>query len=486
MMALGNALVAMMLLFPAGPHDENPWKEKVPAAVERAQSNPTVAALKDAFDVTWRADDWQAAESLVELARKKHLDAPELRGLVVRALWRAGHVAEAEEAARRIPPDTTDHVALRTLLELDLARGETSKAAELAARLRKLAPLTSEDLYQIYGAEFAMNRLAGLPDLLRQAQKITDPRNGYPETVVGEAIEGVADFLAAVGTAPLNQVVQPGAAPMPPLVMLNLPSCEAFINGHGPYRLIVDTGGSIMLALDQAVADEIGLRSLGTASVRGVSGKLETGQSLVDELKIGTLTCRRVITRTFDVRGAIMNAADGIIGTGVFWQARLTLDFAGGQLVVSPSRDEPGAGKPVDLRLVSDAKLMGLVKLEGQPAVGMFDTGADAVALAPSRLKRLFPDRKVETISPGLALGVGGDQTPKISLGAGVRLEVAGRTLENYSGLGLDVLDTTLGPELGIQTDILLGMPLFRDMKSCTVDFPRCKMWIEWLAQRAM
>jgi hypothetical protein len=474
-------LVALMLLFPAGPQAENPWQEKVPAAVARAQSKPTVAALRDAFDVTWRADDWQAAEGLVELARQKHADAPELRGLIVRALWRAGRIADAEAAGKRIPADTSDRVALRMLLELDLARGRTARAEECAARLRKLTPLSAEDLYQIYGAEFASNRLEGLPGLLRQAEKITDPRNGYPETIVGEAIEGVADFLAAVGTAPLNQVAQPGAAPMPPLVMLNLPSCDVFINGHGPYRVIVDTGGSIIFALDQAVADEVGLKSLGTASIRGVSGKQETGQSLVEELKIGTLTCRRVITRTFDVRGAIMNAADGVLGTGVLWQARMTLDFAGGQLIVSPSRDAPGPGTPVDLRLVSDAKLMALVKLEGQPAVGMFDTGADAVALAPSRLKRLFPDRKIETISSGMALGVGGDQMPKISLAAGVRLELAGRKFENYGGLGLDVLDTTLGPELGIQTDILLGMPLFREMKSCTVDFPRCKMWIDWL-----
>ncbi len=482
MMSPGNVLmVVMMFLFPAGPQPENPWKEKVPAAVERAQAKKTVAALRDAFDVTWRADDWQAAEGLVALARQKHAHAPELRGLIVRALWRAGRIAEAEEAAQRIPADTTDHVALRMLLELDLAHVRSAPAAEHAARLRKLTPHTAEDLYRLYDADFALGRLAGLPDLLRQAQKLTDPRNGYPETIVGEAIAGVPEFLAQIGTAPLNQVAQTGAAPMPPLVMLNLPSCDAFINGHGPYRLIVDTGGSIIFALDQAVADEIGLKSLGQASIRGVSGKQETGQSLVDELQIGTLTCRRVMTRTFDVRGAIMNAADGILGTGIFWQARLTLDFAGGQLVVSPSRDEPGPGTPMDVRLVSDAKVMGLVTLEGQPAVGMFDTGADAVALAPSRLQRLFPDRKVETISPGLALGVGGDQTPKISLGAGVRLELAGRRYENYSGLGLDVLDTTLGPELGVQTDILLGMPLFRDMKSCTIDFPKCKMWIDWL-----
>jgi predicted aspartyl protease len=471
----------MMFLLPGGPQPENPWKDKVHDAVERAQNEDTIAALRDAFDVIWRADDWPAGAVLADQALRRHPGAAELRGLITRALWRAGRIPEAEALAAQIKPVGADHVALRSALELSLARGQTDRAARLAARLERLTPHTAEDLYQLYGARFALNKLDGVPELLRQAEKLTDPRNGYPESFVAEAIEGVADFLAAVGPAPLNQVAQPGAVPMPPLVMLNLPSCEVFINGRGPYRMIVDTGGSIMLALDQAVADEIGLKSIGKASVRGVSGKQETGQVLVDELHLGTIKCRRVIARTFNVRGAVMNAADGVLGTGLFWQARMTLDFAGGQLVVSGSGDETAAGAPLDLRIVSDAKLMALVKLEGQPAVAMLDTGADAVAVAPSRLKQLFPDRKVASIAPGLALGVGSDQMPKISLGSGVKLEIAGRTYDNYSGLGLDVLDDVLSPAIGVQTDILLGMPLFRDMKSCTVDFPKCQMWIDWL-----
>lgn len=474
-------MVLMMFLWPAGQQPENPWKEKVAAAVERAQAEGSIPALREGLDVAWRADDWQAGLLLAGHVQAKHRDAPELRGMVARALWRAGRIADAEKLIAEVAPDSDDRIALRVALEQSLARGRTADAGELAARLEKLAPHTSEDLYQLYGARFALGRLEELPDLLRKAEKLTDPRNGYPENFVAEAIEGVADFLAAAGPAPLNQVVQPGAAPMPPLVMLNLPSCDVFINGRGPYRMIVDTGGSIMLALDQAVADEIGLKSLGKATVRGVSGKQETGQVLVEDLQIGTIRCRRVITRTFDVRGAVMNAADGVLGTGLFWQARMTLDFTGGQLIVSPSRDEPGPGTALDVRVVSDAKLMTLVTLEDQPAIGLLDTGADAVAVAPSRLKSLFPDREIQTIAPGLAIGVGSDQMPKISLGSGVKLEIAGRRYDNYSGLGLDVLDEILSPAVGIQTDILLGMPLFRDMKSCTVDFPNCKLWVDWL-----
>jgi predicted aspartyl protease len=474
-------VVAIMLLLPAGSQPENPWKEKVPAAIQRAEQNQTPAAFQEALDVAWRADDWQAGLRLAEQALAKHPDQAELRGPIVRALWRAGQIERAESLAAKIPADTDDRVSLRSLLGIHLARGQATQAEQLAQRLETLQPQTAQDLYYVLEARLTRNRLDGLADLLRRAERLTDARNGYPDIYVAEEIEGVAEFLEAVGTAPLNQIVQPGAAPMPPLVMLNLPSCEAYINGRGPFRLVVDTGGSIMVALDQQVADEIGLKSAARATVRGVSGKQETSQALIEDLQIGTIKCRRVLTRVFDVRGAIMNAADGILGTGVFAQGRMTLDLAGGQLAVSPSREEAGPGQPVELRIVGDAKLMAMVTLEGQPANALLDTGADAVALAPSRLKKLFPDRPIQKFSPGLALGVGSEQMPEISLGSGVELVIAGRRYKNYGGVGLDVLDDILSPVMGIQTDILLGMPTFRDMRSCTVDFPRCKMWIDWL-----
>ena len=473
--------VVLMLLIPAGEPPENPWKEKVAAAVRRAEHGASVAALREALDVTWRADDWWAGLKLAQQALKRHHQRGELLGMVVRALWLAGQIEEAERLGAGILPKTADHVALRAAIELGLARRNTAAAEKFAAQLEELKTHAAEDLYEIFNVRLSSNRLNGAADLVRQAERATDPQNGYPENYVGESIEGVADFLDAVGAAPLNQITEFGTAPMPPLVMLNLPSCEVYLNGHGPYRMVVDTGGSITLALDQAVADEVGLKSFGKASVRGVSGKQESSQVLVDDLQIGTIKCRRVVGRAFDVRKAIMNAADGIVGTGIFTDGRMTLDFAKGELAISRSSEQPGPGKATELLLVSDAKLIVPVTVEDKPGVAMLDTGADVVALAPSSLKRLFPDRKVEKFNPGMALGVGSEGTPAVSIGSGVTLQLAGRTFENSGGLGLDVLDDVLSPVIGVQIDILVGMPTFRDMKSCTVDFERGKMWIDWL-----
>jgi hypothetical protein len=468
-------LAALMLLISGSDQPDNPWKAKVPKDVPQ-----TAAGLKDALEAAYRADDWQAGLRFAQAAMKAHADEPKLRGMIVRALSRAGHLEEAETRAKEIPRDTRDPVALRELIAMEAAQGHLDAAGRLADRLESVRPQTAEDLMAVSSVRFAANRLHGLADLVRRIEKLLDPNHGYPETFFDEAVDGVADFLAAVGVQPLNQIAEPGAAAMPPLVLLNLPSCDVLINGRGPYRMVVDTGGSVIVALDQAVADELGLKSVAKSTLRGASGKTDCGQVLLDELRIGTIRCRRVICRTFDVRAAVLNAADGVLGTGIFMQGRMTLDLAGGQLHVARSSDSPGPGQAVDMRLVSDAKLILPVKLDNRPALALLDTGADVVATAPSVLKDLFPDREIPTFNPGVAVGIGSGENMEISFSSGATLRLGGREFKNYGGLGLDVLDKTLGPALGVRIDMLLGMPMFREMKSCTVDYARCKMWIDW------
>jgi len=472
-----------MLFVPGCQKAEHSSQAAVAPPASRVTETPGAAALREALDVAWRGDDWSAGLRLARRALDEQPDAVELRGRIARALWRAGRIEEAAQLAARIPADTSDPIALRALIVLHLARGQREPAARLADRLEALPARGAPDLYHILAARAASGRWDGLAKLARQLEQAADPAHGYPETYYREETQGLPAFLEAVGPGGLNQVAQNGSAPMTPLVLVGLPSCEVRINGHGPYRMAVDTGGSVTVALDEAVAEEIGLKSLSKGTVRGASGRQDTGYALIDDLQIGAIKCRRVMTIVFGVRAAIMNAADGIIGTGIFNDGRMTLDFAGAQLVVSASRAEAGPGRDTDLWLVGDAKLVTPVTLQGQPALAMLDTGADVVALAPSRLAELFPGREVQKITPGMGLGVGNTELPAISLNPGVDLTIAGRRHENYSGLGLDALDTALSPVMGVQTDVLVGMSLFREMRSCTVDYPRCKLWIDWLAR---
>jgi hypothetical protein len=473
-------MVTVMFLFPAGPEPENPWKAKVAAAVQKAERARTIAAYRGALDIAYRADDWQAALALAQAAASEYPDEPTLAGRITRALWRGGRIAEAERLVDALDVNTSDPVALTCAIEISLARGAYARATDAARRLELLGPQSAVEHYYLLALRLEQDRLEGLPAQLRQAAQLVDPANGYPEIYLEEMLDGLPEFFEAIGTEPINQITSHGSAEMPMLALLRLPYCLATINGAGPYRLIVDTGGSITLALDDDIARELKLKSLGSASIRGISGKQDSEQALVKELRIGTIACRRVMTRTLALPDMIATATDGIVGTGVFARGRMTLDFAHARLEVAPTSNQPARGNRAAVRIVGDAKLLAPIKLESEGAVALLDSGADVAAVSPTALKELFPDRDLTSI-PAAGLGVGEGDAAGVMLAPGVKLELWGRTFDNYSGLGLDVLDTLLGPILGVQTHVLLGMPVFREMRSLTIDYPCRLMWVEWI-----
>jgi hypothetical protein len=233
------------------------------------------------------------------------------------------------------------------------------------------------------------------------------------------------------------------------------------------------------LSLDTEIAEEIGVKSLAPASIRGVSGKQNSGQALISELAVGDIRVQRVLTRTFEFAPILKAACAGILGTGMFEGGRMTLDFQQARLIVERSSDRPAPGGEHTLRIVGDGKFFAPVRIQDQTVLAILDSGAGTGAFSPSILKRLFPDHRGQTFGAA-GLGVGQGDDAKLNLAPFVKLEVFGRTKEKYAGVGLDVLDDTLSPILGIQCDFLFGMPLFREMKSFTVDFPRSRMWVDW------
>jgi len=473
-------MTAVLVLLPAGDEPENPWKGRVPDALARVAADPSAAVYGEALDTAYRADDWRAALKLAREAVERHGDEAALYGPVARAFWRAGLLTDAEKTAARIDTDTRDRIAMSTLVAIHAARGEFEDAERYGDRLAQAAEASAADLQCAVLARFGRGKMRGMVELLRRAERKVDVANGYPENFLADELDGLAEFVEAVGSEPLNQIARHGSAPMPPVPLIRLPGCEVYINGRGPYRMIVDTGGSVTLSVDDAVAEEAGLKTIVSGTIRGVGGKEESGQALAENVQIGEITCRRVMTRVFGVRKTA-GGIDGIVGTGIFAEGRLTLDFENGRLIVAPSSAEAARGNELPIRVIGDAKIVAPLEMEGGTAVALFDSGADMVVLTPSKLRELFPDRPIRSVTASIAVGVGGESAPEISFAPGVDLVIAGRAYDDISGLGLDVLDTLLSPVLGVQCDVLVGMPVFRDMRCCTVDFPRCRMWIDWL-----
>jgi len=463
---------------------ENPWVDKAPPIIAAAADEPTVERYLAALDAAYRADDWQAGARLADEARRRFTDEPRLAGPVARALWRAGRMLDAEQLVDAFPADISDPVALQIIAQTALARGDLDRATAASDRLLKLQPRTAVNLMAVIGARLSADRLTEAARVLEELPDLVRPDNGYPEIHFVDEFEGMAEFLRDVGPRPLNEITRTGSAALKRL-LIGLPYCEVMINGHGPYTMIVDTGGSIVVSIDRAVADEIGLKLLAESAIRGVGGKDTSHQALVDELRIGEIVGRRVMARVFDVRKAAAFTCDGILGTGVFQRNRLTLDFAGQRLVVTPSATDAAPGQDVPVRYIGDAKPMLPVTVQQQPVTALLDSGADGIYVSPHLLRALFPDRELREIALGDAnlgmMGVGNETGPGLIMGPAVDLAVPGRAFERASGLALDVLDTGFSPILGVQTVILIGTPAFRDLRSIPLDFPRSKLWIDWL-----
>lgn len=470
----------MHLLWTGEQKDENPWKKKAPAIVAAAERGTSPTAWAEALDGLWRADEWREGLRLATAAEQKFPRESSLLGRIARAHWRAGQLTRAEALVAKIDPSSADRVGLVATIRALHARGELPRARELAERLKHLPEPSAEEL-SLY-LEVALQDAPGaqVAQTAREIARRIDAANGYPDNHMAEAMEGLPEYFEKVGDQPLNRIEKHGSAACAPISMINLPGVDLFVNGKGPFRVIVDTGGSITLSLDTELGETLGLPRLAGGTVRGVGGKDAAWQTVVDELRIGDMVCKRVMTRVFGVRAAAAQSCDGILGTGVFGEARMTFDFADGKLVVEPSSERPAAGRESDLRIIADSKLLAPVTIHGEAATALIDSGADTTALAPSLLKRLFPGEEIATIAAPMA-GVGSTEAPGIAFVRGVDVEFAGRKFDRFGGVGLDVLDTILSSHLGVQSDLLIGMAVFREMKSITIDFPRRRMWIDWL-----
>lgn len=470
-------MITICLLFTGGEETKNPWTERVGPAISAAEKDPTAKTVAAALDAGYRADDLEASQKAVKLAAGLK-DSSTLLGRMLRASWRAGDLAAVESHLSGVTTNSRDLDALAVAAQAALSRCDFAGASRFADAIEKLGPETAAQANALFSAHLAVDRHKNVAGSVRAIEKLIDKANGYPDILLGESVDGLATFFEQIGDEPLNQIAAHGEADMPLSAMLNVPRVDVMINGNGPYSFILDTGGSVILSISPDIAEECGIKSIASASVRGVGGKMDSGQAVADKVEIGTIGMRRVMTRVYRLPQGLDRMIDGIVGTGMFSRGRMTLDFASARLVVGPSSESPAPGKEHPVRLIGDGKIVAPVTLEGKPVLAIVDSGAGANALSPSRVRAEFPDRPVRTMEVQ-AMGVGESAT-KLDLGATARLAAFGREFEHFGGITLDVLDTLLSPSLGIQSDALIGMPMLREMRTFTIDYRRARLWVEW------
>jgi predicted aspartyl protease len=111
---------------------------------------------------------------------------------------------------------------------------------------------------------------------------------------------------------------------------IGLPIVEAHINGAGPFRLILDTGSAGSLILDQALAEQLGLKGRGSVALGDAShpATIRATISRVDSVDFGGAMFRNVDVAywpdALPMHGA--RAPRGIVGLSLFADVLLTFD----------------------------------------------------------------------------------------------------------------------------------------------------------------
>ncbi len=150
-----------------------------------------------------------------------------------------------------------------------------------------------------------------------------------------------------------------------------------YINGQGPFRLVLDTGATGSAVLE-SVATRIGV-PLGSSAIRlvGATGTSTVPAVHVDSLEVGDLWLgQRKLAIVQDVFGG----AEGVLGADGLSDKRIAIDFRNDQISIRRSNSAgPSLGfTRVPVKIRYGHLLMFDVKLAGVRTKAMLDTGAQA------------------------------------------------------------------------------------------------------------
>ncbi len=198
-----------------------------------------------------------------------------------------------------------------------------------------------------------------------------------------------------------------------------------FINGRGPFRLVLDTGAS-QSAVTAELAARLGMDPNHSKPMllRGVTGSAIVPTIRVDTLTIGDLQLDGPI---LPIVPDAMGGADGILGTAGLLDKRILIDFRHDRIRITYSRNERPGG---DFMVIPFRSLRGQlvvfdVNIGGIRTMAILDTGGQLTVGNYALRDALARHRSRVTGKPNQIVGATLDaqdgeliRTPAIELGS--------------------------------------------------------------------
>jgi predicted aspartyl protease len=182
-----------------------------------------------------------------------------------------------------------------------------------------------------------------------------------------------------------------------------------FINGKGPFRLVLDTGASHSAVIAH-VAESLGIpaQAYGNVVVLGVTGSVIVPLIHVERMEVGDLL---INATALPIVADVFGGAEGVLGREGLPDKRILADFGRDILVISRSHGERAMSgfSTVPLTLTRDGLLTADVRVGSIRAKAIIDTGSEQtvgnLALRDALMRHPPPDAKLEDII-GVSLDV--------------------------------------------------------------------------------
>ena len=164
------------------------------------------------------------------------------------------------------------------------------------------------------------------------------------------------------------------------------------INGHGPFRFMLDTGAN-RTVLAESVVQRLGLAFDGDNPVllQGVIGNITVPTAHIDTLSCGALRIKNANLPV--MTGPVLEGLDGILGMEGFADTRMSANFVRNQITISPSTGHLAAPRYsiVPVRFLSQRLLVADAMIAGVRVKAVIDTGGSRTLGNPALLAALNP-----------------------------------------------------------------------------------------------
>lgn len=240
---------------------------------------------------------------------------------------------------------------------------------------------------------------------------------------------------------PAWQVQGARSTRLPFLMRDPVPAVMASLNGGPPKGFLLDTYST--LDLNQADAEEAGLRSIATVTGVAMGGPVTIHLGILDSIRMGDIELRNIPMQWIDMRRPALpdgSQPAGVLGTTTFYHLLTTMDYAGQALVLR--RKASGvrtAGDRLPLWLAGDHYPCSLGSMNGYgPRVVTLDTGGLAHGLDTTVELAERVGMTVDYANPRQMQGttVYPTTADRISLGRAVGRDVRGLASER-GGMGI-------------------------------------------------